>query len=197
MPSYLKMICVKTLSYLTLSTHDRTRMLPLQGTGDNSNKWLFLMKKKDLPVLQLFASKESEDALKREQEQEPTLAVWERMQSMLADANFPIEPVGGSPVIDVAALSHELRDPFFNVLRAMRVFSKTSTCDDSRKGLLVALNAALEAVSRLGEVHGGGGGGGDGSDGGGGGGGSAPLAAALRTLDGVLVELTRSPTPNP
>ena len=196
LPSYLKMICVKTLSYLVLSTHDRTRMLPFQGTGDNSNKWLFLMKKKDLPMLRLFASKESVDALKREQEQEPTLAVWERMQSMLADANFPIEPIGGSPVIDVAALSRELKDPFFNVLRAMRVFSKTSTRDDSRKGLLVALNAAIEAVSRLGEVHGGGGGGGYGSDGGGGGD-SAPLVAALRTLNGVLAELTRSPTPNP
>ena len=43
---------------------------------------------------------------------------------------------------------------------------------------------------------GGGGSGGGGSDGGGGGG-SAPLATALRTLDGVLAELTRNPTPNP
>ena len=142
------MICVKTLSYLVLSTHDRTRMFPFKGTGALGGNWMFLVRKEDLPVLRLFASKESEAALEREQKQTPTLAVWERMQSMLADAKFPVEPVGGSPVIDVAALSQELKEPFFNVLCAMRVVStpNASSFDDSRKGLLAALNAALEAV---------------------------------------------------
>ena len=142
------MICVKTLSYLVLSTNDRTRMFPYLGTGTYSGNWMFLMQTKDLPVLRLFASKESGTALKREQKQTPTIAVWERMQSMLADAKFPVDPVGGSPVIDVAALSQELKEPFFNVLLAMRVVStsKNSDFEDARKKLLAALNAALEAV---------------------------------------------------
>jgi hypothetical protein len=142
------MICVKVLSFLVLSTHDRTRMFPFMGTRANSGKWMFLMQKRDLPVLRLFASKESEEALKREQKQTPTLAVWERMQSMLADATFTVEPVGGSPVINVAALSQEHKEPFFNVLRDMRGFSvaKTEGSDAARTALLTALNAALEAV---------------------------------------------------
>jgi len=149
LPSFLKMICVKTLSYLVLSTNDRTRMFPYLGTGTYSGNWMFLMQTKDLLVLRLFASKESDTALKREQEQTPTIAVWERMQSMLADAKFPVEPLGGSPVINVAALSQELKEPFFNVLRAMRAVSSSkasSSREDARKGLLAALNAALEAV---------------------------------------------------
>ena len=123
-------------------------MFPYLGTGTYSGNWMFLMQTKDLPVLRLFASKESGTALKREQKQTPTIAVWERMQSMLADAKFPVDPVGGSPVIDVAALSQELKEPFFNVLLAMRVVStsKNSDFEDARKKLLAALNAALEAV---------------------------------------------------
>ena len=123
-------------------------MFPYLGTGTYSGNWMFLMQTKDLPVLRLFASKESGTTLKREQKQTPTIAVWERMQSMLADAKFPVDPVGGSPVIDVAALSQELKEPFFNVLLAMRVVStsKNSDFEDARKKLLAALNAALEAV---------------------------------------------------
>jgi len=150
LPSYLKMICVKVLSYLVLSTYERTRMFPFMGTRANSGKWMFLMQKRDLPVLRLFASKESEEALKREQKQTPTLAIWERMQSMLADATFPVEPVGGSPVINVAALSHLLKEPFFNVLLGMRGLSmaKAETFDATRTALLTALNEAIQAVRR-------------------------------------------------
>ena len=142
------MVCVKVLSYLVIQKHDRTRMFPFQGTGGNSGKWMFLMYEKDLPVLRLFASKESEGALKREKMQKPTLDLWARMQSMLADAEFPIEPVGGSPVINVAALSQQLKKPFFNVLLAMQGVSKAKTkdFDEARTTLQTALNAALEAV---------------------------------------------------
>ncbi len=148
LPSYLKMVCVKVLSYLVIQTHDRTRMFPFRGTGPNGGNWMFLMRKQDLPVLRLFASKESEAALKQEQTQTPTLALWARMQSMLADAEFPIEPVGGSPVINVAALSQELQQPFFAVLLAMQGVSKAKAkdFDEARSALQTALNAALQAV---------------------------------------------------
>ena len=149
LPLYLKIICVKVLSYLVVQTHDRARMFPFQGTRANSGKWMFLMHRQDLPVLRLFASKESEAALKQEREQTPTLALWERMQSMLADATFPIEPVGGSPVIDVAALPADLKQPFFAVLLAMQGISKAKrfdAFDEARSALLAALKAALEAV---------------------------------------------------
>lgn len=142
------MVCVKVLSYLVIQKHDRTRMFPFQGTGGNSGKWMFLMYEKDLPVLRLFASKESEGALKREKMQKPTLDLWARMQSMLADAEFPIEPVGGSPVINVAALSEELQQPFFDVLLAMQGVSKATAggFNEARTALLTALKAALQAV---------------------------------------------------
>ena len=95
---------------------------------------------------------------------------WELLQASLFAGGLRVCPTSGAPVNDVQNCSKELKEALWGGLVAITkaVNEKHATRDFDK-----AMDNLATLVKQV------------------------PLAAALRALEGVLAELTRSPSPNP